>query len=197
MRHHPVDQAVEVIRAGGLVVIPTDTVYGLCCDVTDPEAIGAIFRIKGRPSSKPLPVLGADPGALTSVAAFDRRAELVGRVFWPGPLTIVLPRAPGFEADLGGSGDATVAVRVPAADVALQLLARTGPLAVTSANLSGEPPAASVEEARAALGDDVGAYLDGGPAEGQPSTVVSLVGEMQVLRDGPISRAELTQTLTS
>lgn len=179
--------AVEAIRLGRLVVIPTDTVYGVAASPFDPAAIEAVFAAKGRPSDKPLPVLGADVESLRRVAAFDERAERLAERHWPGPLTLVLRRAGGFEVALGDDSTGTVAVRVPAARVARELLAATGPLAVTSANRSGEKDPATVEEARAALGEAVAVYLDGGRGGGSPSTIVSLVDEPRVVRAGALA----------
>ena len=186
-----VETALEALRTGRLVVIPTDTVYGVAASPADASAVQAIFRLKGRPADKPLPVLGADIGSLRSVATFDERAERMAARFWPGPLTLVLPRATGFDADLGGKDGGSVAVRVPASEVARSLLADSGPLAVTSANLSGAPDSSTVAEARAALGDAVAVYLDGGPSEGTPSTVVSLIGDLAILRGGALSANDL------
>lgn len=191
------DAALRALDTGDLVVIPTDTVYGIAAGLT-PTAIEKVFAVKGRPHDKPLPVLGASSLQLERVATFDDRARRLAEAYWPGPLTLVLPRAGGFEIDLGRSGDASVAVRVPDHALARLVFERTGPLAVTSANLSGGAPATTVEEARAWLGDRVGAYLDGGRCEGaEPSTVLSLTDGPDVVRTGPIPERELLQTLTS
>ncbi len=184
--------ALAVLRAGGVVVLPTDTVYGVGVSVSAPGAIDTLFELKGRPTSKPIPVLGADRASLSTVVAFDERAEVIAERFWPGPLTLVLPRAAVFSTDLGGDGAEGVAVRIPAHDLALELLRAAGPLAVTSANPSGETPATTVEEARAYLGSGVGAYLDGGVCDGVPSSVVSLLDGVAMLREGPISLAQIS-----
>ena len=179
------NDAIQALEQGLLVVIPTDTVYGIAARPDLPAAVAAIFGAKGRPTDKALPVLGSDFRALSAVARLDARAAKLAEKFWPGPLTIVVPRAEGFDHDLGGVQDGTVAVRVPASEMARALLTATGPLAVTSANLTGAPPAATVEEAHDALGDRVAVYLDEGPAGGDPSTVVSLTSEQpEVLREG-------------
>ena len=183
--------ALDALRQGSVVVIPTDTVYGLACLPDRPGSVRKIFELKGRPDEKPLPVLGDGLGSLHGVAEFDDRAVRLATSYWPGPLTLVLPRAPGFTYDLGGDGTATVAVRVPANEVVLELLAASGPLAVTSANRSGDPPATSIEEAREIFGAGPAAYVDGGPCRGEPSTVLSLVGAPTVLRDGPLAAADL------
>lgn len=191
-----VERALEALRAGGLVVLPTDTVYGVGCLPGAPGGIAALFAAKGRPRAKAIPVLGARRADLAAVAVFDARADALAARFWPGPLTLVLPRAPGFDHDLGGEDLATVALRVPAHPLARALLSASGPLAVTSANRSGEPPAATVEQARAALGGAVAVYLDGGPSTGEPSTVARLTaGGVEVLRAGALDAAALNAAL--
>jgi L-threonylcarbamoyladenylate synthase len=191
------DAALEALDAGELVVIPTDTVYGIAAALM-PDAIAKVFEVKGRPRDKPLPVLGASSLQLGRVATLDDRARQLADAYWPGPLTLVLPRASGFEIDLGRAGDASVAIRVPDHALAHLVLERSGPVAVTSANLSGEAPATTVEEAREWLGDRVGAYLDGGRCEGaEPSTVLSLTDGPELMRAGPIPEHELLQRLTS
>lgn len=187
-----IDAALAVLNSGGVIVLPTDTVYGVGVSVSAPGAIEKLFELKGRPTSKPIPVLGADIAGLSAVVEFDGSAEGIAERFWPGPLTLVLPRAAGFSVDLGGDGAEGVAVRVPAHDLALELLRAAGPLAVTSANPSGEPPASTIEEARAYLGAGVGAYLDGGVCDGAPSSVVSLLDGVAMLREGPVSLDDLS-----
>lgn len=189
-------RAVEALVAGRPVVIPTDTVYGIAALPEVPGAVDAIFRAKGRPEEKPLPVLAAGVEDLVEVAVLDDRARKLADRFWPGPLTIVLARTPGFTHDLGGGEKDTVGVRVPAYEIALELLGYTGPLAVTSANRSGDEPATTVTAARAALGSEVEVYVDGGVCNGASSTVVSLVSELQILREGPVTLDEIDQTLT-
>jgi tRNA threonylcarbamoyl adenosine modification protein (Sua5/YciO/YrdC/YwlC family) len=183
------DAVVAAFDGGGVAVIPTETVYGIAAAARYSMAVEAIFELKGRDRSKALPVLAATTDALRDVVSFDARAERVAERFWPGPLTLVLPRATSFDVDLGGEDPATVAVRVPAQDLTRALLERTGPLAVTSANRSGAAPATTIDEARAIFGDSVAAYLDAGPCKGSPSTVVSLVGEPRVLRSGELDPA--------
>jgi L-threonylcarbamoyladenylate synthase len=180
------DRAVAALESGSIVVIPTDTVYGIAALPRIPRAIEAIFEAKGRPEDKPLPVLGASVDDLAPIVEFDDLARGLARRFWPGPLTLVLPRAAGFEADLGGKGSISVGVRVPAFDLALALLGRTGPLAVTSANKSGDPPATTAEAARRALDDAVEVVINGGSRGGVPSTVLSLVDEPEIIRPGPL-----------
>ncbi|MDQ3981396.1 MAG: L-threonylcarbamoyladenylate synthase [Actinomycetota bacterium] len=179
-------EAAAAIRDGGVAIIPTDTVYGIGAR---PEAAGAIFRIKNRPRDKALPVLAAEVGQLGGTAELDGLATSLAAWAWPGPLTIVVRRAPEFRADLGGNDDGTVGVRVPAHDVALELLRQTGPLAVTSANVSGQPPATTYDAACALAPGAV--CLDGGTCDGAPSTVIKLVGQPEVLREGALSSNEV------
>lgn len=183
--------ALEELRAGRPAVIPTDTVYGLAAACS---AAPALFALKGRPPAKALPVLGASVPDLERVATFSEAALRLAKRLWPGPLTLVLQRMPSFNADLGGEG-ATIAVRVPAHEVALELLADSGPVAVTSANRTGETPATTVAEARAIFGDEIRAYVDGGRCDGAPSSVVSLTDGVQMLRLGPVTLAEVGQAL--
>lgn len=184
-----IEEAVSALRGGAIVVIPTDTVYGVGAR---PEAAGAIFELKHRPRDKALPVLGSDVVQLDGIAELGDTARALAERYWPGPLTLVVRRNPAFTADLGGTTDDTVAVRVPAHPVALELLRRTGPLAVTSANVSGEPPATTYEEACSLAPGLV--CLDGGVCDGVPSTVLSLVGGPKVLREGAIETAALVRT---
>lgn len=190
------EETADVLLSGGLAVIPTDTVYGVAAHLDRPDAIASIFAVKGRPPEKPLPVLGASVAQLAAVADFDDRARKLAARFWPGPLTMILPRAEGFATDLGGDETRTVGVRVPKEPRTLELLTSVGPLAVTSANRSGDAEATTIEQARAALGDGVSAYLDGGRCVGAPSTIVFLVGERRLLREGPIPSELVTQILS-
>lgn len=189
-------EAIAALERGEVIVMPTDTVYGLAARPDVPGAVAGIFAIKQRPREKPLPVLAAHIDALRDVVEVDERARRLADAFWPGPLTLVLPRATAFTCDLGGSSSRTVGVRVPALDAALELLHRTGPLAVTSANRSGSPPAATMDEARTALGRDVRVFIDGGHVGGAPSTVLELAPRPRVLREGALSREELMAHLS-
>lgn len=187
-----VSDALRALEAGQPCVIPTDTVYGIAASLSVPGAVDRLFALKGRPREKPLPVLGPDADSLAAIVSFDERALRVGGRFWPGAVTIVVPRAPGFHTDLGGEGS-TIAVRVPDHDVALSLLEKSGPLAVTSANRSGEPPLTTAAGATAEFGPDV-YVLDGGTCNGAPSTIVD-VPTAQVLREGAIPAAAVLAEL--
>jgi tRNA threonylcarbamoyl adenosine modification protein (Sua5/YciO/YrdC/YwlC family) len=184
-------QAVEDLRGGDVVVIPTDTVYGLAADCT---AAADLFRLKRRPQTLALPVLAATVADLERVAVFSASARRIATRLWPGPLTLVLERAPSFDADLGGDG-ATVAVRIPAHKLALEVLKQSGPVAVTSANRSGRPPATTVAEARAIFSSEINTFVDGGLCDGPPSSVVSAVGELELLRAGALSLEHVAQAL--
>ncbi len=188
-------RAVEELQRGAAIVMPTDTVYGLAAFPENPDAVQWVFELKRRPDHKSLPVLAADARALNDVVEMGPQAQMLAEAFWPGPLTLVLPRAGGFGHDLGAGTASTVAVRVPAHEVALGLLQRTGPLAVTSANLSGEPAATTTKEARAAFGDAIPVYLEGGTCAGGASTVVEVGEEVSVLRSGPVAEEEIRRTL--
>lgn len=183
-----VDRALAALRAGEVVVLPTDTVYGVGVDAFDPAATARLFRAKQRDRSVPLPVMVRSPKQLTGFTpVVPVAAERLMAAFWPGALTLVVPAEPGLQWDLGDT-DGTVAVRMPLDDVALALIRALGPLAVTSANLSGRPPAHSVTEAQEQLGGAVAVYLDDGPRTGGvPSTIVDLTRPApQVLRVGAL-----------
>ncbi len=182
------EQAAAAVRRGELVVLPTDTVYGVGCDAFVPDAVSALLTAKGRGRDMPVPVLVGSPRTLDGIAAGVGPAarELV-RAFWPGALTVVCLAQPSLQWDLGETRG-TVAVRMPLHPVAIELLTATGPMAVSSANRTGSPPATTVDEAIAAFGDDVSVYLDGGPTAGSvPSTIVDVTGEVpRVLRAGAV-----------
>lgn len=185
-----VDVAARAIAAGDVAAIPTDTVYGLACDPYSRGAVEKIFELKVRPRHSPLPILAHGLSSLEAIARLTEPGRALADAFWPGPLTLVLPRSEDFDAYLGEGAEDTVAVRVPAHDLCLELLARTGPLAVSSANTSGAPPLADAASVRASFAEL--AILDGGRAAGIASTIVSLVEPSpRVLREGTIGRAEV------
>ncbi|GAB3678052.1 L-threonylcarbamoyladenylate synthase [Angustibacter aerolatus] len=181
-------QAAEAVQRGEVVVLPTDTVYGVGADAFSPQAVQAVLDAKGRGRDMPPPVLVPNARTLDGLAVdlSDAARELVSAC-WPGPLTIVCRAQPSLHWDLGDT-DGTVAVRMPLHRVALALLDRTGPMAVTSANRTGQPPATTVDEAVEQLGEAVGVYLDGGPSTSSvASTIVDVTGAVpRVLRAGPI-----------
>lgn len=180
--------AAAAIARGELVVLPTDTVYGVAADAFTPRAVDALLLAKNRGREMPVPVLVGSLQTLEGVVdALPALGRELAEAFWPGALTLVARHTPGLAWDLGDSRG-TVAVRMPLHPVALELLATTGPLAVSSANLTGDAPARDVGEAMAQLGDTVAVYLDGGPSPGDaPSTIVDVTGEVpRVLRAGAL-----------
>jgi L-threonylcarbamoyladenylate synthase len=192
--HDPLalEQAERLLRDGRLVAFPTDTVYGLGAMLWDPHAIEQLYVVKGRDAAKAIAVLVGDETTLTQVAGVlsDLAARLAQR-YWPGPLTLVVPAHPALPSNL--SPLPTVGVRMPDHPVALSLLRRTGPLAVTSANLSGQPSARTAGEVYAQLSGRIPLILDGGSTPGGlPSTVVDCTGsELVIIRQGPISLEQL------
>lgn len=188
-----VERAALRLRAGDAVVLPTDTVYGIAADAFRPEGCGRIFAIKQRERRFPLPVLLRSPKQLLGLCtAVPEVAERLMAAYWPGPLTLVVPADPNLRWDLGESRG-TVAVRMPLDDVMLDVIREVGPLAVTSANRSGRPPATTASEAHEQLGDEVPLYLDGGPRGSlAPSTIVDLTRfEPEVLRAGDLDADEI------
>jgi L-threonylcarbamoyladenylate synthase len=189
--------ADEALSAGELVVFPTDTVYGVAASPDIPGATHRLFTAKRRSRGLTLPILAATVEDAAGVAVFDARARTLSAHFWPGGLTMILPRAPrANDWDLGDEHD-TLGVRIPNHPVALGLLARTGPLAVTSANRSGEPTPPTCGGILASLGETAAVYLCAGSARGEiPSTVVDLTGpEPQVLREGAVPTEALLAAL--
>ncbi|MCA1830155.1 MAG: threonylcarbamoyl-AMP synthase [Actinobacteria bacterium] len=196
-RDEAIKEAGLALRAGRLVVFPTDTVYGIAADAFNQAATSTIFRVKNRPRSLPLPVLVSRPRqawALSSEVP-PGALDLAGS-FWPGALTMILKQADELEWDLGESRG-TIAVRMPAHQDLIALLENVGPTAMTSANVSGEPTPRTVDEIRARLGDEVAVYVDGGPSSMDTgSTIVDLTGSVaRVLREGPISSADVARAI--
>ena len=189
--------AARAVRAGRLVVLPTDTVYGLGCDAFSGAAVRALLAAKQRGPDMPVPVLVGSWSTIDGlVLGVPPAARRLIEAFWPGGLSLVLPHAPSLAWDLGTT-KGTVMLRMPLHPVALELLRDVGPMAVSSANVSGSAPAASAAEAQAQLGDHVAVYLDGGPS-GEPvaSTVVDLTGDdPRVLRAGAVGTDEVAAVL--
>lgn len=192
-RERGITAAVDAVRAGHLVVVPTDTVYGVGADAFDEAAVAALLEAKGRGREMPPPVLVPSPrtidGLAVDVPVYARR--LVKR-FWPGALTLVVRAQASLMWDLGET-NGTVAVRMPDHPLTLAVLAETGPLAVTSANRTGEPPARTVTDAASQLGPSVTVYLDAGRSgDAEPSTIVDCTGDAPVvLRHGAVPEAEI------
>lgn len=185
-----IHDAVVALREGGVVGVPTDTVYGLAASPWDASAVARLFEMKGRDDGKPIAVLVSSLAQARDVANFNAVATALAVEHWPGALTIIVATAGKLAEGVGRAG--TVGVRMPDHDVALELLGTFGPLAVTSANRSSKPECLDDECAMRAFGDEVQVYLPGRGSRGLSSTVVDATGDsMAVLRRGPV---EVSQT---
>ncbi|MBB5914927.1 tRNA threonylcarbamoyl adenosine modification protein (Sua5/YciO/YrdC/YwlC family) [Nocardia transvalensis] len=189
--------ARTTLKSGRLAVIPTDTVYGLAADAFDSAAVGSLLSAKRRGRDMPVPVLVGSWNTIDGlVFSVQSQARDLIRAFWPGGLSLVVQQAPSLAWDLGDARG-TVMLRMPLHPVALELLREVGPMAVSSANVSGQPPATTAAEAREQLGDLVGVYLDGGKAEHSvPSTIIDLTADTpRILREGAVSAAQVAEVL--
>lgn len=197
---HPevISRALLTLKKGGLVAFPTDTVYGVGALAFDEAAVESIYTAKDRPVEKAIPILIGDTADLPKVTSTipDMAHKLASR-FWPGPLTLVLPKKP-YLPEAVSSTD-TVAVRVPDHQFARELLLKAGPMAVTSANISGQPSPSTADEVFAQLGGRIAIIIDGGKTPGGvPSTLVDCTKDQpEILREGPISLEELLSVLHS
>jgi L-threonylcarbamoyladenylate synthase len=194
-REAGIANAALAVQRGQLVVLPTDTVYGVGADAFDPGAVRRLLAAKGRGREMPPPVLVSAATTLDALAVgVPSYARALIEQLWPGPLTLVCRQQPSLQWDLGDTRG-TVAVRMPDHEVALELLSRTGPLAVSSANRSGMPAAQDADAAEAMLGSSVRIILDDGPTPGaEPSTIVDVTGSQgRVLRIGAVSLARLNE----
>ncbi|HEX4559384.1 MAG TPA: L-threonylcarbamoyladenylate synthase [Mycobacterium sp.] len=189
--------AVGALKGGRLVVMPTDTVYGIGADAFDSSAVAALLSAKGRGRDMPVGVLVGSWHTIEGLVYTmpDGARELI-RAFWPGALSLVVTQAPSLQWDLGDARG-TVMLRMPLHPVAIELLREVGPMAVSSANVSGRSPAVNADEARNQLGDLVDVYLDAGPSERQAaSTIVDLTGAApRILRAGPVSVERIAEVL--
>ncbi|WP_422745810.1 L-threonylcarbamoyladenylate synthase [Mycobacterium sp. WMMD1722] len=189
--------AVSALKGSRLVVLPTDTVYGLGADAFDSEAVAALLAAKGRGRDMPVPVLVGSWHTIDGlVYTVPNTARELIEAFWPGALSLVVRQAPSLQWDLGDA-HGTVMLRMPLHPVAIELLREVGPMAVSSANISGRPAAVTAAEARDQLGDLVEVYLDAGPSEQQAaSTIVDLTGvHPRILRTGPIGADAVAEVL--
>lgn len=191
-------EAISVLRAGGIVALPTDTVYGLAVDLADPRAIERLFAAKRRPAERAVMLLLADAAQARELADWPPAAEALASAFWPGGLTIVTAQRPetALPADLTG-GRPTIGLRLPDHPSPRALAAALGPLPVTSANLSGQPEASDAGTISDQLGDAIDLILDGGQAPGgPPSTVVDCSGAVvRILREGAIPAGSVAEAL--
>src|SRR6201997_5589310 len=189
--------AAGAVKGGRLVVMPTDTVYGIGADAFNSAAVAALLAAKGRGRDMPIGVLVGSWHTIEGLALMVPQStrDLI-RAFWPGALSLVVRQAPSLQWDLGDARG-TVMLRMPLPPVAIELLREVGPLAVSSANVSGRPPAVDAEEARNQLGDLVEVYLDAGPSAQQAaSTIVDLTGGTpRILRPGPVSAERIGDVL--
>jgi L-threonylcarbamoyladenylate synthase len=187
--------AIDALRGGEVVALPTDTVYGLAALPAIAAATARLFALKGRGSHVPIAVLCADAAQAFGLAAPDAPSDEVRRIaarLWPGPLTLVLPRRPGLGYELGKPAD-TVGLRCPDHALVRAIAGAVGPIATTSANRHREPTSPTAEGVAATFGAGLALVLDGGRCEAAPSTVVAVTGaEWRVLREGPIPPAEVT-----
>lgn len=191
------EAAADAVAAGEVIVLPTDTVYGVGADAFSPEAVQRLLDAKQRGRDMPPPVLVAEVEMIRSLSArYDDVVLALAEAFWPGPLTLILRSHPSLQMDLGDRLG-TIAVRVPDHDFTRELLRQTGPLAVSSANVSGQDAALSIADATAQLGDAVSVYLDAGAMAGPvPSTILDLSGDSpRVLRAGRLSVADLNRAV--
>lgn len=199
IRLDKISQALDALRTGELVAFPTDTVYGVGALAFDGEAVESIYAAKDRPIEKAIPILIADPADLSKVTAspLPPMAIKLASRFWPGPLTLVLPKLPTLPEAVSATD--TVAVRVPDHEVARALLRAAGPMAVTSANISGQLSPSTAEEVFDQLGGRIPLIIDGGRTPGGiPSTLVDCTGETpRILREGPVTLEELLSALHS
>ncbi|MBL1065330.1 L-threonylcarbamoyladenylate synthase [Streptomyces sp. 7-21] len=196
-RRHGLREAAAAVRRGDLVVLPTDTVYGIGADAFNKTAVGDLLQAKGRGRGMPSPVLVGSPNTLHGlVTGFPEKAWELVDAFWPGALTLVARHQPSLTWDLGETRG-TVAVRMPLHPVALELLKDVGPMAVSSANLTGRPAPQDCAAAREMLGDAVAVYLDGGPTpDAVPSAIVDVTGATpKLLRAGAVSEDELRKVV--
>ncbi|MFH8365555.1 L-threonylcarbamoyladenylate synthase [Streptomyces sp. NPDC018031] len=190
-------EAASAVRRGELVVLPTDTVYGIGADAFNAEAVGDLLEAKGRGRGMPSPVLVGSPNTLHGlVTDFSEQAWELVDAFWPGALTLVARHQPSLTWDLGET-HGTVAVRMPLHPVAIELLTEFGPMAVSSANLTGHPSPQDCDAAQEMLGDSVSVYLDGGPTPAAvPSSIVDVTGKVPVLlRAGALSAEQLREVV--
>lgn len=192
-----IQQAVNALRQGGVIVMPSDTLYALSAVASDAKAVQRVFDIKGREGGRPLPLFVNSVEMAERIGVLDQQSRCLASRFWPGQLTLVVPRQPGFHSDALAGGD-TVGLRVPRNDVALQIIEAVGDaLTGTSANLTGGADPVTADEVRRQIGGRVDIILDTGPAQvGVGSTIVDCTGEdVRILRHGAIADEDVHQAL--
>jgi L-threonylcarbamoyladenylate synthase len=190
--------AIDVLRAGGIVALPTDTVYGIACDLAAPGGVERLFSAKSRPADRAIMLLLADPGQASRIGQVGEAARVLAETFWPGGLTLVVPRRPDVRLPAAlTAGVPTIGLRAPDHPSPRALASALGPLPTTSANISGQAQAPDAETIVEQLGDSIDLVLDGGPAAGGPaSTVIDCTLERpRVIRAGAIDPARLADAL--
>lgn len=190
--------AIDVLRAGGIVALPTDTVYGIACDLAAPGGVERLFIVKARPADRAIMLLLADGAQASRIGVLDEAARRLADAFWPGGLTLVVPRQPGVRLPASlTAGVPTIGLRTPDHPSPRELAAAVGPMPTTSANISGRAQLADPHGIAEELGDGIDLVLDGGPAAGGPaSTVVDCTGERpRLIRSGAIDPARLADAL--
>jgi L-threonylcarbamoyladenylate synthase len=191
-----IHKAARAMKKGGLVIYPTDTVYGLGCDPFNIKAVEKLFKVKGERKSKPLPILASEMKAVERIAHMNEDAKKIANKYWPGPLTLVVPKKPALPSIVTCNLE-SVGVRIPNHKVALQLITLCGGLIVgTSANKTGEKPPKTAQEAASQLGERVDIILDGGRAPlSQESSIVDLTSKTpKMIREGPIKLTHIMNT---
>ena len=189
-------QAITAAHDGKLIIYPTDTQYALGCTLTHPQTIHRLFKLKKRPNNLALPVAVANIKEISTIATITLIQKQVAHTFLPGPLTMVLPKQPTVPPEVTASGN-TIAVRIPNHPLTLQLLEKTGPLIITSANRHGQKPYEDIHDIQHQFGEEIAVYLPGGILNQPPSTIVDFTHKPpQLLRSGPISLSEIINVMT-
>ena len=189
-------KAITAAQEGKLIIYPTDTQYALGCTLTHPETIQHLFHLKQRPNNLALPVAVATIKDISTIATITPKQKQVAQIFLPGPLTMVLPKHPTVPPEVTASGN-TLAVRIPNHPLTLQLLQKTGPLIITSANIHGQKPYEDIHDIQNQFGEEIAVYLPGGILNQPPSTIVDFTTKpFQLLRSGPISLPEIINVMT-
>jgi len=192
-----IKEAANILKAGGLVIYPTETVYGLAADASNRSAVLKVFSAKQRPTNKPLSVAVKDLDQAEKLVYINNYARKLAEIFLPGPLTLILKKKAILPKELT-AGSESLGIRIPDHPIALKLIELSGPITATSANISEQPPPITAEEAKKQLGDRVDFVLDGGECKiKQPSTVVdlSIEGEFKILREGAIPKQGIEEVL--
>ena len=189
-------KAITAAQAGKLIIYPTDTQYALGCILTHPQTIKHLFNIKKRPPTLALPVAVASIKDISTIATITPLQKQVAHSFLPGPLTMVLPKKPTVPSEVTASGN-TLAIRIPDHPITLQLLHKTGPLIITSANIHGQKPYEDIHDIQKQFGEEIAVYLPGGILNNPPSTIIDFTHTPpQLLRPGPISLPEIINVMT-